>query len=297
MGSAERLAELVARLDRHPSPVDLQAFPFLYRASIAELAEARAQGRPARDLHRLEAALVAAHGLLYAPSRTPLGRSISDLLRSLPRAVRGAHRSVLVAALLVGVGVAFGYLEVRRDPASAANLLGSGWLDNAEGFKAEGLKRDGSPLFGVFYFTHNATVAFNAFAMGVTFGIGTVLGLLYNGVVLGGTIAVVREIASPRALLSVVLPHAGIELTAIVVAAAGGLEMASALIAPGWQTRASSLMGAARRSVPLAIGAAFLLSLAGLLEGWVSPSHVPLAWKAVIGLSLDAGLLLYLGLV
>jgi len=56
-------------------------------------------------------------------------------------------------------------------------------------------------------------------------------------------------------------------------------------------------MGAARRSVPLAIGAAFLLSLAGLLEGWVSPSHLPLAWKAVIGLSLDAGVLLYLGLV
>ena len=78
MGSAEQLAELVRRLERRPSPVDLQSFPFLYRASIAELAEARAQGRPARDLYRLEVALVAAHGLLYAPPRAPLGRSVAD---------------------------------------------------------------------------------------------------------------------------------------------------------------------------------------------------------------------------
>jgi uncharacterized membrane protein SpoIIM required for sporulation len=297
MGSAETLAELVARLERRPSPADLQTFPFVYRASIAELAEARAQGRPARDLLRLQAALVAAHGLLYASARVPLGRSITDLARSLPRAVRRARHSVLMAALLLAVGVAWGYLEVRRDPASAASLLGSGWLDNAEGFKQEGIKHGGSPLLGVFYFTHNATVAFNAFAMGVTFGVGTVLGLLYNGVILGGTIAVVREVASPRALLAFIVPHAGIELTAIVVAAAGGLEMARALIAPEWKTRTDALTGAARQSVPLAIGAAFLLSLAGLLEGWLSPSHLPLVYKAIIGLSLDAGLLLYLVLV
>lgn len=294
MGSAEQLAELVARLERRPSPVDLQSFPFLYRASIAELAEARAKGRPAQELYRLEVALVAAHGLLYAPPRVPLGRSVSELLRSLPRATRAASRSVLVAAALLAMGIAWGYFEVRRDPASAVSLLGSAWLDNAEGFKAEGMKGTGSPLFGVFYFTHNATVAFNAFAMGITFGVGTVLGLLYNGVILGGTIAVVRDVASPRALLAFIVPHGGVELTAIVVAAAGGLEMAAALIAPGWQSRASALSLAARRSIPLAIGTLFLLAVAGLLEGWVSPSRLPLGAKAAIGLSLDAALAMYL---
>jgi uncharacterized membrane protein SpoIIM required for sporulation len=294
MGSAEQLAELVRRLERRPSPVDLQSFPFLYRASIAELAEARAQGRPARDLYRLEVALVAAHGLLYAPPRAPLGRSVAELLRSLPRATRAAGRSVLVAALLVVMGTAWGYLEVRRDPASALSLLGSAWLDNAEGFKAERMQSAGHPLLGVFYFTHNAAVAFNAFALGVTFGIGTVLGLLYNGIILGGTIAVVRDYASPRALLAFIVPHAGVELTAIVIAAAGGLEMGAALIAPGWQSRASALTSAARRAIPLAIGTMFLLAVAGLLEGWVSPSRLPLAAKVTIGLSLDAALLVYL---
>jgi uncharacterized membrane protein SpoIIM required for sporulation len=294
MGSAEQLAELVTRLERRPSPVDMQSFPFLYRASIAELAEARARGRPARELYRLEAALVAAHGLLYAPRRMPLGRSLAELLRSLPRATRAAARSVLAAALLVVMGAAWGYFEVRRDPASAVSLLGYTWVDNAEGFKAERMQSAGHPLLGVFYFTHNAAVAFNAFAMGVTFGIGTVLGLLYNGIILGGTIAVVRDVASPRALLAFILPHGGVELTAIVIAAAGGLEMGAALIDPGWKSRASALTSAARRAIPLAIGTMFLLAVAGLLEGWVSPSRLPMAAKAVIGLSLDAALLMYL---
>jgi uncharacterized membrane protein SpoIIM required for sporulation len=294
MGSAEQLAELVRRLERRPSRLDLQSFPFLYRASIAELAEARARGCPARELYRLEVALVAAHGLLYAPPRVPIGRSVSELLLSLPRATRAAGRSVLIAALLVVMGTAWGYFEVRRDPASAVSLLGSAWIDNAEHFKAEGTASGGHPLLGVFYFTHNAAVAFNAFAMGVTFGIGTVLGLLYNGIILGGTIAVVRDVASPRALLGFILPHAGVELTAIVIAAAGGLEMGAALIAPGWQSRASALTSAARRAIPLAIGTMFLLAIAGLLEGSVSPSRLPLAAKAAIGLSVDAVLLMYL---
>jgi uncharacterized membrane protein SpoIIM required for sporulation len=124
-----------------------------------------------------------------------------------------------------------------------------------------------------------------------------VLGLLYNGIILGGTIAVVRDVASPRALLAFIAPHAGVELTAIVIAAAGGLEMGAALISPGWQSRANALKTAGRRAIPLAIGTMFLLAVAGLLEGWVSPSRLSLPAKAAIGLSLDAGLWMYLVLV
>jgi uncharacterized membrane protein SpoIIM required for sporulation len=294
MKSAEKLTGLVTRLQRRPSALDLQSFPLVYRTGIAELAEARAEGTPAYALRPLEMALVAAHGLLYAPPGEPLGRSIIELLRIFPRATRAAARSVAAAAALVVTGVVWGYWEIWHNPASAANLLGDAWLENAEAFRENGLGHGANPILGVFYYTHNSSVAFYAYAFGVTFGVGTVLGLLYNGILLGGTIAVVQVIASPRALLAFVLPHVGIELTAIVIAAAGGLTIAAALIAPGWRTRTSAMMIAARRSIPLAIGATFLLAVAGLLEGWVSPSSLPLVSKAVIGLTVDTGLLIYL---
>src|SRR3712207_8571435 len=47
-------------------------------------------------------------------------------------------------------------------------------------FQAGRAPRDGDPIFGAFYFPNNASVAFNAYALGGSCGIGTVLVLLFN---------------------------------------------------------------------------------------------------------------------
>jgi uncharacterized membrane protein SpoIIM required for sporulation len=299
MSTAEQLESFLRSVDsrslRNVSRAELRAFPVLYRRLVSELAESRARGVPGERLADLEALIARAHAVLYAPLPIRLSRSLAELVVAFPGSVRRSWRYLAVATALLTVGTAWGYLEVSRDPASAAILLPGGSQKNAEeSFQQDATPREGDPVYGVFYFTNNARVALNAYALGATFGAGTVAVLLFNGIVLGATFAVVHMVASPRAFFEFVLPHAGVELTAILVAAAGGLRMADGLVRPGWLRRRDAFARAARDSLPLALGAAALLSIAGLVEGWISPMPWPLLTKASIGIGLDVLLLVYI---
>ena len=123
------------------------------------------------------------------------------------------------------------------------------------------------------------------------------LALLFNGIALGGTVAVVSLTRSPHALLSWLLPHAGVELTAIACAAGGGFLMAWAMIAPGFRRRRDALADAALAALPLALGASMLLIVAGATEASLAPTGWPLWAKGAIGLTLDGLMVAYLGLV
>jgi uncharacterized membrane protein SpoIIM required for sporulation len=299
MSVRDDLEKVLRSLEGHnreaPSPAALRSFPGLYRGLVAELAEARARGAPRHELGEMEGLVLRAHAILYAPSSVRLGRAFWELVGAFPAQVWRSGRLLALATALLITGMTFGYLEVRRDPSSAAVLLPEGLRDNAEeAFRGSSVGREGDPIHGAFYFTNNANVALRAYALGGTFGVGTVLVLLFNGVVVGSTFAVVSTVGSTAAFWSFVLPHGGVELFAILVAAAGGLELADGLLRPGWMTRREAFTRAARHSLPLALGATVLLAVAGLVEGWISPQPWPLAAKAAIGLCLDLLLAAYL---
>ena len=73
-----------------------------------------------------------------------------------------------------------------------------------------------------------------------------------------------------------------------------GFHMAGALWRPGYETRMGALSTAAREAIPLALGAAAMLALAGLTEGWISPKPWPLMWKVLWGLGLDFAVITFL---
>ena len=295
-GDVQRLEQLIEQARRHPRQLaraDLRDLPVVYRRVIAALAEARARGVPIAQLARLERVLIAAHGLLYAPEPPRLGRALLGLLRELPAVVRRSWRALVLAIAICALGAVAGYAVVRADPGRAGALLSPELIDNARHFKS-GAAREGDPLYGAFYFTNNAKVAFTAYALGATFGLGTVLILLYNGVMLGATLAIVLSLGASARFFSFVVAHGELEMLAIFIAAAAGLEMGWALLRPGWRRRSDALRDAAHATLPLALGAALLLAVAGLVEGWVSPKPLPFATKAALGACLFGGALLYL---
>jgi uncharacterized membrane protein SpoIIM required for sporulation len=92
-------------------------------------------------------------------------------------------------------------------------------------------------------------------------------------------------------LWSFISPHGYLELTCILIAGAAGLMLGDALLRPGLLLRREALAQAARRAVELVLGAAPVLIVAGLIEGFVSPSDLPIGAKLLIGLL--AGCILY----
>ncbi len=273
---------------------ELRAFPAFYREAVAELAEARARGLRGQRVSELEGLILRAHGVLYAPEPTHLGKAFLDVLLAFPPAARRHARAALLATAVMAVGGLWGFFQVHGDPASASVFLSGSLQTNAESFQKGFAPRTGDPVYGAFYFTNNARVAFLAYALGATFGVGTLMVLLFNGAILGATVAIVAAHGSFEALLSYVIPHAGVELTAIIFSAAAGLHIGAALLSPGWRRRRDALAVAARESLSLVLGSAALLIVAGIVEGWISPMPLGLGTKAAIGGGLDFLLLVYL---
>ena len=90
------------------------------------------------------------------------------------------------------------YLVGRQDVALARVLAGPQMTRNAEGFAQVGQGRSEATdaVMTAFYVTNNVRVSFVAFALGITFGLGTMWVLIQNGFVLGVTMALVRHYGS-----------------------------------------------------------------------------------------------------
>ena len=95
-------------------------------------------------------------------------------------------------------------------------------------------------------------------------------------------------------LWSFVAPHGALELPSIFMAGGAGLLLGRGVIAPGDLPRREALNQAAGTAVRLAIGVVPLLVVAGIVEGFVSPTGVPVVLKFATGAALFIVMVVYL---
>ncbi len=133
-----------------------------------------------------------------------------------------------------------------------------------------------------FYVYNNVGIAFRCFATGIFFGAGSLFFLVYNGVVTGTAVGYVMTAGYGGNIWTFMCSHAPFELTAIVIAGGAGLQMGYALVATGGLTRVGSLRRAAPAIARQILGAAVMLLIAAMVEGFWSPSSLPppVKWSA-----------------
>ena len=132
-----------------------------------------------------------------------------------------------------------------------------------------------------------------AFAYGAFFGIGTLYVLFQNGLIIGGVLGVCYK-TNPEfgnALVTFMVGHGVIELSCIFIAAGAGMLIGYSLINPGDLKRGEALKKNGLEAVRLAIGCACLLVIAGIIEGFLSPSALPAAVK--FGTGILTGIIMY----
>ena len=81
--------------------------------------------------------------------------------------------------------------------------------------------------------THNTEVSIFTLALGMTWGVGTIIMLFYNGVILGAVAVDYIRAGETKFLLGWLMPHGVVEIPAILIAGQAGLLLASALIGHG----------------------------------------------------------------
>lgn len=278
---------------------DLSRFGALYREVASDLARAHTYGASPDMLYTLQRSVAAGHNLLYGPLPRSARRFRHWLTRGFPSLVRRRAAYVLVSALLF-FGTFFGTMfAVAGEPDRAVALVPAERIARAEADVSRAARGERynevpelvMPLFSSQVITNNVQVSFAAFAGGILLGLGTVLILVYNGIGLGAMFGLYHAHGLGLYLWSFAGPHGVLELTAICIAGGAGMLMGSALLMPGRTTRRRALAQRSRDAVSLLGGVVILLLLAGLIEGFISPSELPDEVKIAFGIF--TGLLLF----
>lgn len=293
----ERFREWAERAVRHGlrrQSGGVRTFAAAYREVAADLARARTYGADQQTILYLERIVSAGHNALYGTrgvQRKPLDRL---LLRELPASVVRARRYVIAACSVFLAPACVGFFLVTSEPERAYELLPASAIEQAESGRRQAEEGRGYgespdlylPVVASRIISNNVQVAFMAFAFGVTAGIGTVIVLVFNGLFLGAVLGLFANYGLAGWLLTFVAGHGPLELTAIFIAGGAGLLIGRSIVAPGDLARRDSLVQAAKLALRLLGSAATLLLLAGAIEGFLSASDAPAAFKfAVSGAS------------
>ncbi len=264
-----------------------------YRRAAADLAYAQTHFAGTDTVAYLNALVSRAHTELYGSAPRRRGRIWRFFSRDYPRLLRSEWRMLALSAGMLFGAVALAYLLAHVDYPLARLFLPADLRDNvADRFESGQRSRDAAvalaPLLSAGITINNIQVSLAAFAGGMTFGLLTAYALIQNGLLLGALAAVYAKAGLTLPFLGLIVPHGGLELTAIVVAGAAGLILARALISPGDIPRAEALKRAARPAVQMVLGAIPLFIAAGFVEGFVTPRSIDPWLKIAFGLVLLA---------
>ena len=272
----------------------LSEFARLYRQTAADLSTIQQDPSSAQLAAYLNQLLARSHNLIYFGRRRRAGELSAFFLRTYPRLFRQTLPATLSAVGIFVFAFLAGWALTLHDAGFAHRLLGPAMMESIEKREMWTHSIVGiQPLAASSITTNNLTVAFTAFALGIT-AVGTVWMMLFNGLLMGAVGAATWRAGMALSLWSFVAPHGVLELPAICIAGGAGLELARGLLFPGLLPRRAALVQAGGRATRLLLGAVPLLLVAGAIEGFFSPSSAPVVMKFTLAALLGGALLLWL---
>ncbi|MCA1815275.1 MAG: stage II sporulation protein M [Acidobacteria bacterium] len=300
-GAWRRLEELLRMLDemslRRLHREEVRELGRIYRRASSDLAIARAESRDPRLVNYLNSLVIRAHGRIYRTEASEGGKRLRNFfLRDFPRTFRKTWRYTATAFAFTLVFSLIGFFGTRRD-ADFSELVGISYVMrdkiNSGEHWWESLN-EANQIGGAAIMTNNIQVMFNAFALGATLGLGTLLVMAFNGLNIGAVLALTYRAGFGNDLVTFMVGHGVIELTCIFIAGGAGLLVGSAIIAPGDLSRFDALRLRGREAVHLIVGCIPLLVVAGTIEGFISPAPIHPAFKFATAAATGVALYTYL---
>lgn len=276
---------------------ELQELALLYRQTAADLSALREDPYSQNFARYVNQLLARAHNIIYTGRKSSAIEIYYFYRYTYPQVFRRMF-SYTVAAFALFLGSALiGAILTVTHPDFMHQILGPRMVETIERremwtHSIVGMK----PIASSSIMTNNLSVSFMTFASGITGGVVTAYLVMFNGLLIGVIGAACWMGGMSLKLWSFVAPHGVLELPAIFIAGGAAFRMAEGLLFPKNLSRRDSLVVAGGDAVRLVLGTIPMLFVAGLVEGFFSPSDAPVALKfAVAGLMFSA-LLVYLSL-
>lgn len=293
----QTFAEQLKQLEQGKAKAtDVADFPHQYRRLCQHLALAQQRGYSSYLVDPLQQLALRGHQQLYRHRSQLTANILAFLLADFPRLVREQWRFVLIAGLLffgslVGIALlVYLFPDLVYSIISPQQVAEMQSMYNPDasrlGRAAERASSEDWMMFG-YYVMHNIGIAFQTFAAGLLFGLGSVFFLIFNGLVIGAVSGHLTDIGYGQTFWSFVIGHGAFELSAITLAGAAGLQLGWSLVAPGRLARSEALRLAARKSVRMLCGVMVFLLIAAFIEAyWSSTTRIEPWIKYAVGVAL-----------
>jgi uncharacterized membrane protein SpoIIM required for sporulation len=303
----DELERVLQRLDREPerrmSTAELQRFHYLHERTAADLAKLSTFSFEPETLRYLDMLVGKSYAEIHETrERRHRFAPRQWFFKTFPRTFRRHIAAFRVAVAVTMVGSLFGSGALLLDPEAKETLMPFPNLQQSpsERVAEEERKTDdnmsGAKMtFSSQLMTHNTRISILSMGLGMTYGVGTLVLLFYNGVLLGAVAADYIASGELTFLLGWLLPHGSVEIPAFLIAGQAGLLLGGALIGRGRRVPLRQRLRAIGGDVVTLIGGvAVLLVWAGFVESFLSQYHepvLPYSWKIAFG-SVELALLI-----
>jgi uncharacterized membrane protein SpoIIM required for sporulation len=295
----DKLESLLARVKKQGlhalSRSELRELGLLYRQTATDLAAVRGDASTVQQSRYLNQLLGRAHNAIYSGQKRNLGDIWKFYTREYPRIFRRFLPYTATATAVFLLGAIAGTFFTLSDPDYMREFLPPHLVASIERHEMwthsiVAIKPQASSSI----MTNNISVSFMTFASGIVAGLGTLLLLFFNGMMIGviGAACAAYQMSVP--LWSFVAPHGVLELPAIFIAGGAGLRLGQALMFPGVLSRRDSIASGGTDAVRLLVGVIPMLIVAGTIEAFFSPSATPAYLKFIAAAALFTLLIGYL---
>lgn len=278
------LNKLEADPQRTMTLEELKRFHYLYERTSADLGKIMTFASEPETRRYLESLVARAYGEIHETREKPHRlRPLFWLFNTFPQTFRGHLRAFWLSLAITIAGCAFGGFAIGFDPDAKAVLMPFSHLqgDPSERVGREEKATDdrlsgAKTTFSTSLMTHNTKVSIFTMALGMTYAVGTIVSLFYNGVILGAVAVDYIRAGETKFLIGWLLPHGSFEIPAIIIAGQAGLILGGALI--GWGKRKSlrvRLREISHDLMTLIFGVGLMLVWAGFIESFFSQYHEP----------------------
>lgn len=282
------------------SKLEVREFGELYRRAATDLAIARAESRDPKLLNYLNSLVIRAHGKIYRAEGEGVGIIKRFFTREFPETFRTNWRYMAVAGAVFFLFGIFGFIATANntDFTHFVGLSGVTEQITANNYWWKSLN-DANQIGASFIMSKNIIVSFKAFAMGALLGVGAFYDIAFFGAHVGSVFGACYALNPPfgNELASFVVGHGVIEISTVFFCAGSGMMIGYSIVNPGDLTRAQALKKKGVESIKIVIGSACFLVVAGLIEGFISPSSLPPVVKYSTGIFTGIAMYGYLFLV
>ena len=196
-------------------------------------------------------------------------------MEELPSIMYHHRLELLISFLVLVVSIAIGLLTYKHDASFANKILGDGYMQmTAENIAKKDpmavYKQTGPIEMFLRIVLNNLMVDVQTFFSGLVFSIGSVLVLLYNGLMLSAfQFYFIKRGLFWDSFLAVWL-HGTLEISAMVICGAAGIVLGKGIVFPGTYSRTQAFFSSAQRATKIFFSVLPITFVAAIIESFLT---------------------------